>query len=290
MNGKNRDAQFFIASIVINILLLLTIPKLQIKQDKERKLKVGLVSIESKKVKMEKRETTNLKKVIKDTPNEKKNEEKKIEKKVDKPVSLEDLAKNISKRKVEIMTTEKSNLRNTNSELKKELLAKKDLKEAEKNIEPQHDIEIKNDVKIDNKYQTENILDKEVTVDNKNDDNIGFKSMVTKEGVEGLPSGYKLGVEDGDVVAKWDSGNMEPRYPESAQLRGMQGKVLLKMKIDKNGRIVYVFIERGSGVPEINEAIEQIARTWRIYLTKNGLNIEGNVTLEYSFKLKGTSN
>ncbi len=111
--------------------------------------------------------------------------------------------------------------------------------------------------------------------------------MVNKEGVEGLPSGYKLGVEDGDVVAKWDTNNLEPEYPESAQLRGMQGKVLLKMEIDENGRVSSVFIEKGSGVPEINEAIEQIARTWRIYLTKNGLNIKGNVILEYSFKLKG---
>ncbi|MGL4970617.1 MAG: energy transducer TonB, partial [Cetobacterium sp.] len=100
---------------------------------------------------------------------------------------------------------------------------------------------------------------------------------------------YKLGVEDGDVVAKWDQNNREPRYPESAQLRGMQGKVLLKIQIDESGKVSSVFIEKGSGVPEINMAIEEIARTWKIYLAKNGLNIRGTVTLEYSFKLLGAN-
>ena len=121
------------------------------------------------------------------------------------------------------------------------------------------------------------------------EEELGFKTMVEKNGVDGLPSGYRLGVEDGDVVAKWDQANREPRYPEAAQLRGMQGKVLLKIQIDETGKVASVFIEKGSGVPEINMAIEEIARTWKIYLTKNGLNIKGNVNLEYSFKLLGTS-
>lgn len=286
MKVFNRDTKIFMVSVVLNLLVLFLIPKMKYEKSKEYKLKVGLVSLENKNTRMEKREETNLKKTV--AKKEIKNGQD-IKKEVPKKtVSLDDLAKSISKRKVEIMTVDKTDLRETSNELKDELLAKKNIKDTKKNIEPSEDAEI--DIKPSDKAFEENtdIKEKDIKIDSKNSEEVGFKSMVNKEGVEGLPSGYKLGVEDGDVVAKWDTNNLEPEYPESAQLRGMQGKVLLKMEIDENGRVSSVFIERGSGVPEINEAIEQIARTWRIYLTKNGLNIKGNVTLEYSFKLKGS--
>lgn len=281
----NRDTKIFMVSVVLNLLVLFLLPKIKYEKSKEYKLKVGLISLENKNTHMKKREESNLKKtVIKKEMKTGENIKKEVPKKT---ISLEDLAKNISKRKVEIMTVEKSDLRETNNELKDELLAKKNIKSAEKSLESSDDIsmEKKNtDEAFENKID---LKEKDIKIDSKNSEEVGFKSMINKEGVEGLPSGYKLGVEDGDVVAKWDTNNLEPEYPESAQLRGMQGKVLLKMEIDENGRVSSVFIERGSGVPEINEAIEQIARTWRIYLTKNGLNIKGNVILEYSFKLKG---
>lgn len=286
MKVFNRDTKIFMVSVVLNLLVLFLIPKMKYEKSKEYKLKVGLVSLENKNTRMEKREETNLKKTVaKKEIKTGQDIKKEVPKKT---VSLDDLAKNISKRKVEIMTVDKTDLRETSNELKDELLAKKNIKDAKKNIEPSEDAEI--DTKPSDKAFEENtdIKEKDIKIDSKNSEEVGFKSMVDKEGVEGLPSGYKLGVEDGDVVAKWDTNNLEPEYPESAQLRGMQGKVLLKMEIDENGRVSSVFIERGSGVPEINEAIEQIARTWRIYLTKNGLNIKGNVTLEYSFKLKGS--
>lgn len=286
MKVFNRDTKIFMVSVVLNLLVLFLIPKMKYEKSKEYKLKVGLVSLENKNTRMEKREETNLKKTVaKKEIKTGQDIKKEVPKKT---VSLDDLAKNISKRKVEIMTVDKTDLRETSNELKDELLAKKNIKDAKKNIEPSEDAEI--DTKSSDKAFEENtdIKEKDIKIDSKNSEEVGFKSMVDKEGVEGLPSGYKLGVEDGDVVAKWDTNNLEPEYPESAQLRGMQGKVLLKMEIDENGRVSSVFIERGSGVPEINEAIEQIARTWRIYLTKNGLNIKGNVTLEYSFKLKGS--
>lgn len=286
MKVFNRDIKIFMVSVVLNLLVLFLIPKMKYEKSKEYKLKVGLVSLENKNTRMEKREETNLKKTVaKKEIKTGQDIKKEVPKKT---VSLDDLAKNISKRKVEIMTVDKTDLRETSNELKDELLAKKNIKDAKKNIEPSEESEI--DSKPSDKAFEENtdIKEKDIKIDSKNSEEVGFKSMIDKEGVEGLPSGYKLGVEDGDVVAKWDTNNLEPEYPESAQLRGMQGKVLLKMEIDENGRVSSVFIERGSGVPEINEAIEQIARTWRIYLTKNGLNIKGNVTLEYSFKLKGS--
>ena len=303
MNRQNNDFKIFIASVIINLLILFLIPGIKIDEIVDKKLKVGLVSLETN----TKRTTTKPEPKKKITPiKEEKKEEKKVVKKEEpKPVeqkqeiketkklSLDDLAKSISKRETEFLAIDKPSTREINSDLKNELLNKKDLQEAEKksSIDPTKDITISKDDTILDKsvdYQLDE-SSKDLAFRGEGEEELGFKTMVEKNGADGLPSGYRLGVEDGDVVAKWDQGNREPRYLEAAQLRGMQGKVLLKIQIDETGKVTSVFIEKGSGVPEINMAIEEIARTWRIYLTKNGLNIKGNVNLEYSFKLLGAS-
>lgn len=303
MNRQNNDLKIFIASVIINLLILFLIPGIKIDEIVDKKLKVGLVSLE----KNTKRTTTKLEPKKKVTPvkEEKKEEKKVVKKEESKPVeekqeiketkklSLDDLAKSISKRETEFLAIDKPSTREINSDLKNELLNKKDLQEAEKksSINPTKDITISKDDTILDKsvdYQLDE-SSKDLAFQGEGEEELGFKTMVEKNGADGLPSGYRLGVEDGDVVAKWDQGNREPRYPEAAQLRGMQGKVLLKIQIDETGKVTSVFIEKGSGVPEINMAIEEIARTWKIYLTKNGLNIKGNVNLEYSFKLLGAS-
>ncbi len=109
--------------------------------------------------------------------------------------------------------------------------------------------------------------------------------ITTKGNSDGIPSGYKLGTLDGDIVAKWDENNKNPEYPETAQLRGLNGTVKLRLTIDKYGNVLNSSFESGSGVPEINLAIERIARTWKIYLKKKGNTVKGDVILEYRFKL-----
>ena len=106
---------------------------------------------------------------------------------------------------------------------------------------------------------------------------------------DGAPSGYKLGSTDGDIIATWDPNNQEPVYPESAQLKGLNGTVKLKLNIDEYGNIKNINFQKGSGVPEINLSIEKVARTWKIYLKKNSVVVKGEVILEYSFKLTGNN-
>lgn len=103
----------------------------------------------------------------------------------------------------------------------------------------------------------------------------------------GVPSGYKLGAIDGDIEAKWNPNNRNPEYPQSAQLRGINGTVALLLNIDGNGNVRNVAFQRKSGYPEIDLAIEKIARTWKINLSKNGTTVQGDVVLEYNFKLVG---
>lgn len=106
---------------------------------------------------------------------------------------------------------------------------------------------------------------------------------------EGTPSGYKLGAVDGDIVATWDPKNKEPIYPKSAQLRGLNGSVKLRLNIDEYGNIKKIDFQKGSGVPEINLSIEKVARTWKIYLKKNLVVVKGEVILEYNFKLNASN-
>lgn len=299
MDRQISDLKIFIVSIIINLLIVFLIPGIKIDEIVDKKLKVGLVSLETNTKKTTtkpepKKRVVPLKeekKIVK--KEEPKPEKPKEEIKETKKLTLDDLAKSISKRETEFLAIDKPSTRKINSDLKNELLNKKDLQDAKKtsSIDPTKNITISKDDTILDKsvdYQLDE-SSKNLDFQGEGEEELGFNTMVEKDGAEGLPSGYRLGVEDGDVVAKWDQGNREPSYPEAAQLRGMQGKVLLKIQIDETGKVTSVFIEKGSGVPEINMAIEEIARTWRIYLTKNGLNIKGNVNLEYSFKLLGAS-
>ncbi|MGL4988587.1 MAG: energy transducer TonB [Cetobacterium sp.] len=302
MKRENNDFKILIISVVINFLILFLIPGITIDKIVNKKLKVGLVSTESpKKVKQTPKVTQEKnnsskkepkKEVKKELVKEIVKETKPVEKVAEvKKLSLDDLAKNITKRETEFLVIDTPSKREISNDLKDRVLDKKDLVESksESSLDFTKNITLSKDEEILEKTSELSNKSEELGLEEAEKDSFGLKTMIEKNGIDGLPSGYKLGVEDGDVVAKWDQNNREPRYPESAQLRGMQGKVLLKIQIDESGKVSSVFIEKGSGVPEINMAIEEIARTWKIYLAKNGLNIRGTVTLEYSFKLLGAN-
>lgn len=301
MKRQKNDITIFAISVVINLLILFLIPGLRVDKIIDKKLKVGIVTLESSPQKVTQKATppkvtpkVEPKKTTVTPPPVK--EEKKPEPKpqpkpepVEKKLSLDDLAKSITKRETEFLAVNNPSRREINNDLVKELNDKKDLNEVQKkesvNLDNNISLVRENDI-LDRDNNQISSLERDINFQSDNNE-LAFNSMVKKSKADGLPTGYRLGVEDGDIIAKWDTGNREPKYPEAAQLRGMQGKVLLKIDIDETGKVVSVFIEKGSGVPEINQAIEEIARTWRIYLSKNGLNIRGNVTLEYSFKLLG---
>ncbi|MGL4733409.1 MAG: energy transducer TonB, partial [Fusobacteriaceae bacterium] len=59
------------------------------------------------------------------------------------------------------------------------------------------------------------------------------------------------------------------------------------LNIDAGGNIRSVTFRKRSGYPEIDNAIELVARSWKIYLSKNGKTVQGDVFLDYNFKLIG---
>lgn len=292
MDINKRDKLSFSLALIINLIIVLLIPGYKIEDVKEEKLKVGLVALEKERVySKEQKKTVTVKKTVEKKEPVKKNIEipapKKQEAKKEKSLSLDSVSKTIKAPSINVISSVNLSARKKSDTLDEALKStKKELKfEREEKLGMKtEDIKFNDTLVLDETIKerdTSNIL-----IDK--DESISIESIKVEEGkVEGLPSGYKLGVEEGDIVARWDSENQEPEYPESAQLKGLQGSVRVKIDVNEKGEVVNLIIDKGSGVPEINSAIESIGRTWKIYLSRHGLSIKGRVILDYTFKLKG---
>ena len=287
-----RDKLSFSLALLLNLIIVLLLPEYKIEDVKDKKLKVGLVALEKEKTSSkEKKKTFPAKKKTEKQNKEQTNKElpvpKKEEIKKEKSLSLESVSKTIKSPVMNVVSTVYINNRKITDFNENEIPAlKKEIK---------FEREDKMGMKLEKVETNDSIIfdreRKELENDNitiEKDEEISFESIKVDEGkVEGLPSGYRLGVDDGDIIARWDSTNQEPVYPESAQLRGLQGSVRVKLDVNEKGEVTNLIIDKGSGVPEINTAIEAIGRTWKIYLSKHGLSIRGRVILDYTFRLKG---
>lgn len=287
-----RDKLSFSLALLLNLIIVLLLPKYKIEDVKDKKLKVGLVALEKEKTSSkEKKKTFPAKKKTEKQNKEQTNKElpvpKKEEIKKEKSLSLESVSKTIKSPVMNVVSTVNINNRkitdfNENGipALKKEIKFEREDKMGMK-LEK---VETNDSIIFDR--ERKELENDNITIEK--DEEISFESIKVDEGkAEGLPSGYRLGVDDGDIIARWDSTNQEPIYPESAQLRGLQGSVRVKLDVNEKGEVTNLIIDKGSGVPEINTAIEAIGRTWKIYLSKHGLSIKGRVILDYTFRLKG---
>jgi periplasmic protein TonB len=68
-----------------------------------------------------------------------------------------------------------------------------------------------------------------------------------KGGVTGPSGGYQV----------------KPRYPESARRQGVEGTVLLKVRVTEQGRVEAVQLERSTGHPDLDQAAIEAVRRWR---------------------------
>lgn len=308
---KRVDYVSFGLSILLNLLIILLIPGLSVETIVDKKIKVGLVSYDNNsRLKMEGTKNTNSK--TKNLTAETRKKTEKIETQVKKestvkkePVTqvkakepekkptLSDIAKSISGPEIDVLSgisdishsvvREKVKTIPKRQNDNKEGVVSKDNLVGEK-----LDLASDSNMNIQGKEQFLVKEDGKLAFNSEEGKDLEFERILKADGdVEGLPSGYRLGTEDGNIVARWDNTNREPVYPESAQLRGLHGTVKIRMNIDENGNVNSLFLEKGSGVPEINSAIEEIGRTWKIYLSKNGMNVKGDVILEYNFTLRG---
>jgi protein TonB len=56
---------------------------------------------------------------------------------------------------------------------------------------------------------------------------------------------------------------VKPRYPEAARRRGIEGTVLLKVRVTEQGRVEAVQVERSAGYSELDESATEAVQRWR---------------------------
>ncbi len=81
--------------------------------------------------------------------------------------------------------------------------------------------------------------------------------------------------------------NPKPPYPYLARKNGWQGKVLLKVRVDKLGRPIYVWIQRPSGYAVLdNAARNTVKNNWKFKPSlRFGLKVEGSILVPIRFEL-----
>ncbi len=98
----------------------------------------------------------------------------------------------------------------------------------------------------------------------------GLGSGVPRYGIEGLP-------------------NPAPRYPYFSRVNEEQGKVILRVVVDRKGRVAEIDILKSSGYSRLDKAARKAVKKWRFQPAhKNGLTVQGVVQVPISFVLENT--
>ena len=290
---EKNDIRSLGISLILNLFIIFLIPGIRETVVDTAKISVGFIELkdENKKVPPKKTEQESVEKTIPQVKNEIKVEKESVDpvkKKKIEPVKIEnpdfeiDSLLAVDKSLVERTVVIKKDDLNNKAAPRVETSEKLEITEGE--LKGQEKLKV-----IEQKNIKSILSEKEITGSLSSEEK-GKEMEFTlissdSDKIEGLPKGHKMGFADGDITAKWDSANRDPIYPKTALERGLSGVVKLKIDIGIDGRINSLIVEKGSGIPEINRAIEEVGRTWKIYLTKNGLSVKGTVLLEYRFNL-----
>ena len=106
----------------------------------------------------------------------------------------------------------------------------------------------------------------------------------------GFGSGSIGGSGEANVITRGQVlKRVEPNYPQSAREKGINGTVVLKVKVLKNGIPENVIINSSSGYSQIDEAAVNALYKWRFSPAKNGLGeaVACSYNISIQFNLKG---
>ena len=323
---KNDYICLFLSIIInIGIILALTVFSKDTQEilDAEQ-IKIGLVAVEndaSTKFKGEKNVDAKKQNLDADSiekkeektekpekPTEKKVEEIKTEKTVEKITEKpEKKEAEKPKEKTPEKPKEKSVEKEKPVEKKVEKLAEKGEKVVEKKEEkktpekPKKSSSESSDSKGTSKQEKPSLADlkKQISGSQPKTSNGGYSPTADPDGEEvvdrvlqnvtysnGLVSGSKMGNSSDGRVVDWNAKNKAPEFPQAAKSSGKHGKLKIKLKVDKMGNVLSFVIVEGSGVPEIDAAVERVVGTWRVKLMKNGKPVNGTFYLNYNFDFK----
>lgn len=94
-----------------------------------------------------------------------------------------------------------------------------------------------------------------------------------------------------DELPRFDAAyldNPEPQYPSAARRRGIEGRVLLEVRVDSQGRPASVQVADSSGEESLDHAAVEAVRNWRFVPAKSGgAPVEGRIRVPIRFRLHG---
>lgn len=317
---KKNDYICLFLSIIINIGIVLALAIFS-KDTQEiidaEQIKIGLVAVESDaSTKFKGKKNVDAKKQNLDADSIEKKEEKteKPEKPTEKKVEEIKTKKTVEKitEKPEKKAAEKpaekpkektpEKLKEKPIEKKVEKLAEKGEKVVEKKDEkkaPEKPTTKENSKKSSSEKPSLADLKKQISGSQPKTSNGGYSPTEDPDGEEivdrvlqnvtysnGLVSGSKMGNSSDGRVVDWNAKNKVPEFPQAAKSSGKHGKLKIKLKVDKMGNVLSFVIVEGSGVPEIDAAVERVVGTWRVKLMKNGKPVNGTFYLNYNFDFK----
>lgn len=81
--------------------------------------------------------------------------------------------------------------------------------------------------------------------------------------------------------------NRKPYYPQAARRRGMQGVVLLHVKVGIHGEVLDVVITKSSGYPLLDNAAKETIEQWQFRPARRGRKYEmGSIEIPVRFDLR----
>lgn len=289
-----KDNKFFIYSILMSLILHIVfvnilpgLKKIEIEKEKKE-----VVSIPVKFVKLPKKDTKivkvkkskEVKKIeVKKTGDKLKKKEPTEQKSAGTKIKFDDNFPSIPMPIEKIDFKEKVkqiNWQNEEIKIKKEFAHEKsngnipELKEIRQLEETEGEEQIP--VKISGKM--ENTLADEITP--KFSELEEFGGIVKAEFPEGVE---RLEVEGKGKIGKVRGQKI--KYPEIARKNGWEGKVNLKLNIDKKGNIESVSIEKKSSYFPLNDSAKSQIKNWNIQIINNGMQIGGIVMIIINFEL-----
>ena len=322
---KKSDYICLFLSIVINIGIVLALAIFS-KDTQEiidaEQIKIGLVAVEndaSTKFKGEKNVDAKKQNLDADSIEKKEEKTEKLEKPTENKVeeiktekTVEKITEKPEKKEVEKSaekpkekTPEKSKEKPIEKEKpvekKIEKPAEKEEKVVEKKENPKKSSSESSNSKGTAKQEKPSLADlkKQISSSQPKTSNGGYSPTADPDGEEivdrvlqnvtysnGLVSGSKMGNSSDGRVVDWSAKNKVPEFPQAAKSSGKHGKLKIKLKVDKMGNVLSFVIVEGSGVPEIDAAVERVVGTWRVKLMKNGKPVNGTFYLNYNFDFK----
>lgn len=79
-----------------------------------------------------------------------------------------------------------------------------------------------------------------------------------------------------------------PAYPFQSKRLNEQGKVVLRVELDEEGRVVSAYVQTGSGYPRLDDASLNAVKTWRCKpAMRNGAPVHAVALQPFNFILKG---